>query len=72
MGKIMDIRFRRWLYGVGVAIGALLVGYGYLNGEQLLMWLALLTAVLGLTATANLGEKGAEPRRAVDGEDFWR
>lgn len=66
VGKIVDIRFRKWLYRVGIAVGAILVMYGIINSEQLVVWLALLLAVLGITADANVGVAGVTPRRAVD------
>lgn len=38
---------RLWLYGVGVAVAALLVGYGIVTVEQGGLWLAVAGAVLG-------------------------
>lgn len=48
---------RAWLYGIAIAVGALLVGYGALTAEQGGLWLALVGAILGGTnavATKNL------------------
>ena len=70
VGKIIDIRFRKWLYRVGTAVGAILVMYGIINSEQLVVWLALLLAVLGITADANVGELGVTPRRTLDDNAF--
>lgn len=38
---------RLWLYGIAVALAALLVGYGILTIEQGGLWLALFGAILG-------------------------
>lgn len=44
---------RAWLYGIGAAIGALLIGYGVVTAEQGQLWLSLLGAiVVGGNATA--------------------
>ena len=69
VGKIVDIRFRKWLYRVGTAVGAILVMYGIINSEELVVWLALLLAVLGITADANVGLAGVTPRHAVDSDN---
>ena len=71
VGRIIDIRFRKWLYRVGTAVGAILVMYGIINSEQLVVWLALLLAVLGITADANVGVAGVTPRRAVDSDNEY-
>lgn len=38
---------RLWLYGIAVALAALLIGYGILTVEQGGLWLALFGAILG-------------------------
>lgn len=38
---------RLWLYGIGVALAALLVGYGVITTEQGGLWLVLFGAMLG-------------------------
>ena len=38
---------RLWLYGIAVAVAALLVGYGILTIEQGGLWLAVIGAILG-------------------------
>lgn len=37
---------RRWLYGVLAAVAAVLVAYGILTAETVIVWTALLQAVL--------------------------
>ena len=39
---------RLWMYGILVALAALLIGYGILTVEQGGLWLALFAAVLGV------------------------
>ena len=39
---------RLWLYGVAVAVAALLVGYGILTVEHGGLWLSVVGALLGL------------------------
>lgn len=39
---------RRLAYRLGAAVAALLVGYGLLNGEEALLWLAIVAALLGI------------------------
>ena len=69
MGNIMDVKFRRYMYRIAVAVGVVLVTYGVINSEQLTVWLAVALAVLGLTADANVGELGVQPRRALDDDN---
>lgn len=38
---------RLWMYGVAVAVAALLIGYGILTIEQGGLWLAVVGAILG-------------------------
>ena len=58
---------RRWLYSIGVAAGAIAVGYGILTAEMAALWLGLLAALLGGVAVLHVGEAGVDvPRRAAD------
>lgn len=66
-GFIMDVKFRMWLYGIGVAAGSVMTVYGILTLEQVSVWLGLLSAILGITAIANVGDRGAIVR-GVDEE----
>lgn len=47
--NITNIKVRQYIYGIFVALGLLLVGYGIINMEQYGLWLALIGAALGLT-----------------------
>ncbi|WP_285103895.1 hypothetical protein [Promicromonospora sp. MEB111] len=38
---------RRYLYGIALAAGPLLIGYGLMTAEQWPLWAALVTAVAG-------------------------
>jgi len=54
---------RRYLYVVGVAVAALLVGYGIINAEHSGLWVSLLGTVLGfsqITSAANVPERPTE------------
>lgn len=51
---------RKWLYGIGAALAAVLVGYGILTPDQSQLWLDLLNAALVPTlivAAANTNSK---------------
>lgn len=52
---IKDIKVRQYIYGIFVAVGLLLVGYGLINVEQYGLWLAVIGAALGLTNVLALG-----------------
>lgn len=55
---------RRWMYRVANAGLAVAVGYGVLNGEESMLWLLLVNALLGL-ADANVTQEGTvEPYEA--------
>ena len=61
---------RRWLYSIGVAAGAIAVGYGILTAEMAALWLGLLAALLGGVAVLHVGEAGVDvTRRAADDEE---
>ena len=66
-GKLFDIRTRKWIYNIAIAVIALLVGYGIMTQEIAALWLALAGAVIGVART-NTGVSGIMPRRAVDDE----
>ena len=51
--KLTSRQGRVWLYSTGIAIIALLVGYGALTNETATLWSALLAPLLGL-AIANV------------------
>lgn len=51
----MSARGRTWLYGVALAVIALLVGYQVLGEEQAPLWVALVTALLALAPATALG-----------------
>ena len=58
-GQILDIKFRKWFYRVGIAAGALLAAYGLVSQELLGLWGVLFSALLGL-ADVNAGYRGVE------------
>ena len=51
---------RRWLYNIGIAAGAIAVGYGILTAEMAALWLGLLAALLGGVAVLHVGEAGVD------------
>ena len=53
---ITDPAVRRWIYGIALAVGPILVAYGLLDEQSWPLWVALVGAVLvpGL-AVANTG-----------------
>ena len=61
--------FRRWFYGVAVAAGAVLSGYGVISDEQAQLWLGLALAIVGSVASTNVrnsngtdsGDNGDDP-----------
>lgn len=50
---------RKWMYRVTNAGLAVAVGYGVLNGEESMLWLLLVNALLGL-ADANVPQSVTE------------
>lgn len=68
MGKLLDVKYRVWLYGVGVSLSSVGIVYGLITLQEATVWLALLAAILGVTAIANVGERGVEPRHAEETE----
>lgn len=57
--KLTRRKGRLWLYSTGIAVVALLVGYGVLTNELAALWSALLAPLLGL-AIANVPDKEAD------------
>ena len=57
---IVNEKFRIWVYGIGIAAGSVAVVYGFMTAEEVAVWLGLLSAILGLTAVAHVGEKGVD------------
>ena len=56
--RIMTPTVRAWLYGIGIAVCALLVAYGVLTDETVLLWNSLIAAVLGI-AIGNTPTRGS-------------
>lgn len=50
MNAIMTRTVRKYLYGVTVAVMALLVGFEYVDAGQAPLWLAAAAAILGIAA----------------------
>lgn len=60
-------RNRKWLYGVTVAVLAVLAGYGVVSDDQVPLWLALAGAVLGIASPAMaLGHMSPDPGEEPD------
>lgn len=57
--KMPSPKARRYLYRVGIAGVAVLVGYGIVSGEHAVLWTAALAAILGL-ADANVPREDPE------------
>lgn len=60
MNKIFNETTRTWIYSVGVSAGAVAVFYGFMSAQELVVWLGLLATILGVTAVANIGERGVD------------
>lgn len=58
-GKIVDVKYRRYIYGVGVGIGGVLFFYRLVTKEEIEVWTFLLSLMLGL-AQINTGEDGTK------------
>lgn len=54
---------RAWLYGIGIALAAMLIGYGVFTAEQGGLWIALLGAILGVNESVAARNV---PRRSSD------
>lgn len=57
MANLLDEKTRGYIYRVLVAVGVLLTGYGMITGEQLTLWLGVVTAVLNVLPSANTSIK---------------
>lgn len=44
---------RAYIYRILIALGTVAMGYGYINADQIAMWLGLATAVLNIMPAAN-------------------
>lgn len=58
-GKILDIKYRRYIYSLGVGIGGVLFFYRLVTKEEIEVWAFLLSLMLGL-AQINTGEDGTK------------
>lgn len=45
---------RKWMYGVGLAVVAVLIGYGIVTAEQGNLWISLITALLGFNGVLSV------------------
>lgn len=52
MERLMNRQVRKYLYGVTIALVAVLVAYDVISGEAAPLWLALAAAVFGILAPA--------------------
>lgn len=76
MDRLMSRQARKYLYTAAVAAMALLVAYDVISPESAPLWLAFVTAVLGLaapvTALANLTPQPSDiadsPEFEIEGE----
>ena len=60
-------RIRKWLYGVTVAVIAVLARYGVVSDDQVPLWMALAGAVLGIASPAMaLGHMSPDPGEEPD------
>lgn len=59
---------RRYMYVVGVALAALLVGYGILTAESSGLWLSLLGALLGFSQVTSAVNTPEKPTNEEEGE----
>lgn len=50
MDRLMTRQVRKYLYGVTIALVAVLVAYDVISGDAAPIWLALAAAVLGIAA----------------------
>ena len=50
--KILSPEGRKWLYGITIAVIAVLTGYDLITPDKAPLWLALAAALLGIVAPA--------------------
>ena len=56
---------RTWLYGLLAPVIALLVGYGILTDQHAELWIAVVTAALGITGTESARKQVTPLARAT-------
>ena len=49
----MTEKQRAYIYRILIAVGTLVMGYGFINANELAMWLGLVTAILNIMPSAN-------------------
>ena len=49
----MTEKTRAYIYRILIAVGTLVMGYGFINANELAMWLGLAMAVLNIMPSAN-------------------
>lgn len=59
--KFLTPEVRAWIYRILVAVGALVAGYGFISGEQLALWLGVVTALLNIMPTGFTSTKHDVP-----------
>lgn len=52
LDKILSPEGRKWLYGITIAVIAVLTGYDLITTDKAPLWLALAAAILGVVAPA--------------------
>ena len=52
LDQILNPTNRKWLYGITIAVIAVLTGYDVITADKAPLWLALAAAVLGVVAPA--------------------
>ena len=52
LDKILSPEGRKWLYGITIAVIAVLTGYDLITPDKAPLWLALAAALLGIVAPA--------------------
>jgi hypothetical protein len=57
--SVFTVEVRGWIYRVLLAVGLLLVGYGFISSDQLALWAGVLVAVLNVMPTANTSVKSS-------------
>lgn len=57
LGKIVDVKYRRYIYDVAIVGGVALTFYGVITAEEAAMWGVVFSVILGL-ARVNVGDSG--------------
>lgn len=68
LDQLLTAKGRTWIYGVALAVIALLVGYQVLSSDQAPLWVALVTALLALAPATALGHITPDPESEDDGD----